>query len=947
MVLLYRIRAIISIALKRLWARRGTTLATTFGLVIAVALIMTVPLYADAVNFRLLEERLTAQTTRPPFAYMFNYFGAWHDAIQWEGVQEADEYMMETAVNNLGIPPISAVRHFETDIYQIFPSNAANYDDSDNALTLLQFATASDIINHITLVEGSFPEPVVDPNAPLETMITKDLADELGWQVGESYIAFNHRLDEGQQTFPLRIVGVWEITDPNNTYWHYAPNVFEELLMVPEETYIQRIAPAINDEVYLATWYFVMDGSRVGTQDVNRLGVSLARIERRLQNLLPDASTAISPGDELQSYQRAVGDLSIQLAAFNVPTIGLVLAFIALVGGLVADQRRNEFAVLRSRGGTPIQVIGGALLEGILLGIIAFILGSLLSLVLTQWIGNTRSFLDFSADTDLRFGLTQNGLWAGLTAVVLATLAQLIPSIGTARHTIISYKLVQARTAQLPWWQRAGIDLILLAITVYGFYQLQGQGSLLVINEESGAEPFQNPLLFLLPALAIMSITLVFLRLLPLAMRAISWVLQQTNSVTLLQAVRYLARTPQHYSTPLILLVLTVSFSVYTASLARTLDFQTYDQHFYQMGADINLFTAPNDPADNAFGLNITPNTNDFTFLPVSEYEEIDGVVSAARVGKFGVTARIGQRSVSGTFMGVDHFDFFKTAYWRPDFSQYRFGSLMNALGNTQEGVLVPRQLLDESSGLNAGDVIRLEVRLGEGTVELNSQIVGSFDYFPTWYPNEDEMLFVGNLDALFEQAGGEFPYRVWLDTDGILNERSFRRDLNRRQLANTTWREPHTYITQGLVEPQRQGLFGILSVGFIAATLLTVLGLFLYALFSYRRRFIELGVLRAVGLSPRHMTRLIAWELALLISSGLVLGTILGVGVSRIFVPFLQIGSNAQALTPPFLVEIAWGAVSQVYILFGLLFLIAVGALVFMALRMKLFMAIKLGETV
>lgn len=942
MIIFYRLRAIFSIALKRLWARRGTTVATTVGLTIAVALIITVPLYADAVNFRLLEERLTAKTSRPPFAYMFNYFGTWHDPVQWEAVVDADAYMMGPGGRALGLPIVTAVRHFETSLYKIFPNNTDSYD-GDLSLALLQFATASGLTDHITLIEGSFPPIVSDPNAPIEVAITRTLADSLGWQVGEEYTAFNYREGGNNQTFPIRISGVWEVTNPGEPYWHYAPSVFDELMMVPEETFVQRIAPAINDEVNLATWYLVMDGSQVGTEDVDRLLTAVNRIERQLQTLLPNATTAISPGDELQSYRRAVNELGTLLAAFNIPTIGLVLAFISLVGGLVADQRRNEFAVLRSRGGTAVQLLSGALIEGALLGLIALVLGTGLGLLLTQWMGNTRSFLDFSADTPLRVALTSRAIWAGLLAVIIATIAQLLPSINNARHTIISYKQVQARTAQAPWWQRTGLDLILLAVTLYGYYQLQGQGSLLVFEE--GSDAFQNPLLFLLPALAIISITLVFLRLLPLVMRSLSWLLQQTDSVTLLQAVRYLARTPQHYATPLILLVLTVSFAVYTASLARTLDYQLFDQLFYRNGADINLYTSPVDPSQNAFGVPST-NSSEFVFLPVSEYEEIDGVQSAARVGEFSTSARVGQQTINGTFMGIDPYDFFQTAYWRLDFSNYRFGSLMNALGSAPDGVLVPRQLLAKY-GLNAGDLIRLNVRMGEGTVELNSQIVGTFDYFPTWYPEEGNTLFVGNLNTLFEQAGGEFPYRVWLETATVLNDSQFRNDLNGRRLFNTSWREPHTAISSGLLQPERQGLFGILSVGFIAATLLTVLGLFLYALFSYRRRFIELGVLRAVGLSPRDMTRLIAWELGLLILSGLILGTTLGIGVSRIFVPYLQISSEAQDLVPPFLVEIAWGAVSQVYILFGLLFLVALGALVFIALRMKLFMAIKLGETV
>ena len=49
MTLFYRVLAIFRITFKRLWAQRSLTLATLLGLVTAVALIMTVPLYADAV----------------------------------------------------------------------------------------------------------------------------------------------------------------------------------------------------------------------------------------------------------------------------------------------------------------------------------------------------------------------------------------------------------------------------------------------------------------------------------------------------------------------------------------------------------------------------------------------------------------------------------------------------------------------------------------------------------------------------------------------------------------------------------------------------------------------------------------------------------------------------------------------------------------------------------
>ena len=132
--------------------------------------------------------------------------------------------------------------------------------------------------------------------------------------------------------------------------------------------------------------------------------------------------------------------------------------------------------------------------------------------------------------------------------------------------------------------------------------------------------------------------------------------------------------------------------------------------------------------------------------------------------------------------------------------------------------------------------------------------------------------------------------------------------------------------------------------MGFVAAALLTVFGFFLYALFSFRRRFIELGVLRAVGLGSDQMLTLLAFELGLLIVSGLGLGTGLGVLVSQGFIPYLRVGETA---VPPVLVEIAWPAISQIYLLFGLLFLAALVVLGGLMLRMKIFQAVKLGETI
>jgi putative ABC transport system permease protein len=87
--------------------------------------------------------------------------------------------------------------------------------------------------------------------------------------------------------------------------------------------------------------------------------------------------------------------------------------------------------------------------------------------------------------------------------------------------------------------------------------------------------------------------------------------------------------------------------------------------------------------------------------------------------------------------------------------------------------------------------------------------------------------------------------------------------------------------------------------------------------------------------------------ELAFLILLGLGAGTWIGILISQFFIPYLQIGTDVTANIPPFTVDVAWQAVGRLYVLFGGLFVVALGVLMVLLTRMKVFQAIKLGETV
>jgi putative ABC transport system permease protein len=292
----------------------------------------------------------------------------------------------------------------------------------------------------------------------------------------------------------------------------------------------------------------------------------------------------------------------------------------------------------------------------------------------------------------------------------------------------------------------------------------------------------------------------------------------------------------------------------------------------------------------------------------------------------------------------VDRIDFASVAFYREDFAGGEMlAGLMNRLAPIRANLLVSRDFLAQH-GLSVGDPLRLTVGVAGEFREIEFVVAGVLDLFPTLYP-QDGPFFVGNLDYIYEGMGGTFPYDVWLVTDPALPGNEVVAGVRDLGLAVTAVSDAQALIAEEQGRPERQGLFGLLSVGFLAAAALTVLGFLVYAVVSFQRRFIELGMLRAVGLSVGQMAAYLVGEQALLIMAGGGIGTALGICASLLFIPYLQVGAGKVAQVPPFEVQIAWGGLWTIYAVFGVMFVLAVVLLILLLVRMRIFEAVKLGE--
>src|SRR5690606_28559611 len=77
----------------------------------------------------------------------------------------------------------------------------------------------------------------------------------------------------------------------------------------------------------------------------------------------------------------------------------------------------------------------------------------------------------------------------------------------------------------------------------------------------------------------------------------------------------------------------------------------------------------------------------------------------------------------------------------------------------------------------------------------------------------------------------------------------------------------------------------------------------------------------------------------------GLAAGTVLGRLASQVFLPFLEVGSEAADRIPPFLVVVEAADITRIYAILLAMLVVGVGALAVALMRIRLYEAVKLGE--
>jgi len=560
------------------------------------------------------------------------------------------------------------------------------------------------------------------------------------------------------------------------------------------------------------------------------------------------------------------------------------------------------------------------------------ILGPLIGMGVAELIGDSYGFLLFAQRPPLPLWLDQQTLEYAAGAVVLSILASLVPAVGASRHTIVSYKQEVARSSSTPLWQRFFIDILLLAVAGYGYRLLSQNHSILTIGQSSQGGPnaptlFIDPLTLLVPSVAIFGAALLFLRVFPLISAGASRLANIVAGASIVLALRQIARTPRQYSALVLLLTLTLALGAFSASAAHTIDRNFSEKALYQIPADLEIDEAWD--YDQSAGV--------FNPPPLSDHY-VKGVQQISTWNDYTVIPQQSRSQDKAQLIGIDRLTFPQIAWWRSDFANEPLGALMNALAISDQSILVQQEFLDQYQ-LHVGDTVTLLF----DTTPVDFYIADTIKEFPTLYPDQG-FIFVANLNYIYDQIGLT-PYKVWVKMTPGTRSVDVINAMKDKGIKIVNIENSQVAINAGRLDPQRTGLFGVLSIGFAVAALLTVLGFFLYSFLSFERRLLQMGILRAMGLTVRQLFGLLMFEQVYLIVLGMVVGTALGVYAGKLFIPFFQVSTGFQNAIPPFIVETAWSDITRIYVILGLMLAIGLGFTALLIARMQLYRTVKLGE--
>ncbi|HEX4063707.1 MAG TPA: FtsX-like permease family protein [Streptosporangiaceae bacterium] len=453
----------------------------------------------------------------------------------------------------------------------------------------LQAAVLTGVTTHVKLAAGSWPGPA-DPGQPIGAVLPVSTARLLRLSVG-SVLAL-HDSTTGAPA-RLRVTGLFAVRDPAAPYWRLSLlGTSGKLVQGNFVTY----GPVLVNPAALAgpggltvgeaSWLAGIDAVKIPP---DRLGA----VSKRLAGAVSFLGSAQRLGglQAASSLPPSLGALASSLVVTrsllligSLELILLALAAVTLASWLLASQREGETALLSARGLARSQLAVAALAEAALLAVVGAAAGTLLGMQVADQLLSANGLLSGRlAGAGQRVSIA-DVWWPAAVIAVLAILIMAWPVLrpvppGDARAR-------KGRQAALSGVAKAGLDVGLIALAVLAFWELRRYSA---AQQIVGGGLGIDPVLAAAPVVALAGVTLIALRLLPVAARLLDRASARGKHLHRALAAWQVSRRPQRQGGPVLLVVLTVATGTLALAQHQSWRQSQLDQAAFTAGADVRV----------------------------------------------------------------------------------------------------------------------------------------------------------------------------------------------------------------------------------------------------------------------------------------------------------------------------------------------------------------------
>lgn len=957
--------ALFVMIIRKMVQNKWLVVSLFIGLVISVALVSSMPIYSEAVLSRMLVKDLETMQTKKnvyPGSQYNKLFYTKETPEQMNKIySKVDRYIREQASASFQLPVQELVVDFHSKSINIRPKNDPE-PDTKKFVKTISLRSFTELEDHIKLTDGRMPAEQQPVDGVYEVLVT-----ERGLINFKTVLDSEFFVDDNKIAGEIRFkpVGVFQKKQDDDPYFRDTDlSELSSSFIISDKLAKQHLLQESRIPVASVGWFFVLDYSKFELRFVDDFIQTTNKIHNVMLNNVTLYQTVIeAPAlDTISQYMERAEQLRTLMWSLNVPVLIMLGFYMFMVSNLIADRQKNEIAVLRSRGAARWQVITSYAVEGIILCGIAFGVGPLLGVVLTELLGASNGFLEFVQRVRLPVRITAEAYRYGAIASAVCFIIMLIPIIMATRVSIVGHKQQLARLLKSPLWHKMFLDVIALALAIYGLYTFRKRLADLQSLGLNADDLNIDPLQFVIPALFIMGAGLLLLRLYPWVLRLVYWIGKKWWPPSVYATLIQVGRSSTQYQFLMIFLIMTIATGVFSASAARTINNNTEDRIRYGNGAEIVLTSKWENDAPPPVGPGQPQPETPVIEAPVhylepafEPFKTIKGVEHAAKVFKKEAAFSVNEGNGAATLIGIDTDEFGETTWFRDSLLDYPINDYLNLLAGDSQAVLISKTLAAQNK-VKPGDTIWV------GWSDVPQQpfkVYGIIEYFPTFNPNpavgsvdvsEDSaggsapMLIVGHLPRIQVQLALE-PYDVWIKLKPEASTAEFYEGLTESKLPITSIVNTRAELVDAKNDPFLMALNGILTLGFVLSILVSFIGFLLYWVLSLRGRTLQNGILRAIGMSLKQLIGMLGIEQLLTSGVAVLIGIGVGNAASLLYVPNFQIAFNPSSLVPPFKVMFDSTDLMRIYLLVGFMLLFGLGILAYMLSRLRIHQAIKLGE--